>query len=169
MKGDRISGIGSRRFSNVANLSLNVKDELSKLQKAKRDVTHHEEQLNIYGGSLYNQFRDFVGRNKELFDDGFMEYTDPEIRDIEVSKEKKAFKLSVYYEGGRTMVLVPFLMLEAPEAYKRQRTRMRKFGAKTIDQIKQHYDGEISKLEQELENLRKERTETVLVNKGDWT
>ena len=119
------------------------------------------------GSVLYNQLAKFVDENPDLYDSDFMNINNPTIEKVDIINSKCAIRLYVKHNDGFTHVLIPFLFISSPDEYKATRNRKLAFGDKTKEEVADHYDGVIDKLQIEIDRLKKEKT-SMSLNITDW-
>lgn len=163
----RISVSRSANYKSISYVKSHVEAGRSAMIDYERKMLEKKDSLFAMGANLYNQFRSFVIGNPALFDKDFMDYENPVITDVVASDNKQAIRVFVKYDGGRNVILVPYLFIKDPVAYKNVRTKAAKFGCKTSEEIEKHYDGEISKLMAEVEKLKGEKKRFTL-SAEDW-
>lgn len=156
-----------KKYKSVSHVKTMVSANKKEMINFERKLLERKDKLFAMGANLYNQFRAFVLKNPSLFDSDFMRYENPVITDVSASDTKKAIKVFMKYDGGRNVILIPYLFIKDPVGYKNIRAKKAAFGDKTSEQIEKHYDGEIDKLMAEVERLRGEK-ERFTLSDGDW-
>lgn len=153
-------------------VSSTIIEKNKKIAECKLSIIESEGQLEAMGIKLYRQFRSFVMSNKGLYDKDFIENLSVRIfkvTQVLIINTKSAVRLRVEPNGKSSMyVMVPLLFISDADSYKNARKRKVSFGAgATDDHIKKHYDGEIGKLQAEIDALNRERAD-MSANGDDW-
>lgn len=158
-------------YKSVSFVTRELKKEIAAKYDAQKIVEASSEKINTMGKKLYDQFRSFVMKNPDLYDNDFIERISAkkyEIDDVSIAEFKKAYRITVNISPhGRRFVMVPFLFVADPDAYRNARIRKNKFGKdSTKEDVDKHYDGKIEQLQAEVEKLKLERSQ--MYNADDW-
>lgn len=160
-------------YKSISFLRNVIKRESGEIENAQKVIDSNSAHLVSRGERILRQFVNFVNRNKDLFDDDFIGRFSHPYKVIELSdvESKKAFRVKISFISNAEVrfIIVPYLFIENVEAYRRSRTVSNKFGKDTtMKQVKQHYDGEIEKLMEEVKRLEQEKS-AITTDDGDWS
>lgn len=153
-------------YSDKKRLKLLVKSGIDEIEIAKNELKMRQSELRRVAENCIRQFKVFVTDNKDLYDSGFIDimYSKKEVISVKIDNDKDAIVIetrcfigSLLGKEKTCFILIPMLFIEDPDQYRSKRIMQLKFKDKTLEEVNNHYDGEVKKLLEEVAKLQKEK------------